>query len=136
MAMKKQFTKEEKEAYFQRLRDRWNYAKNMSADEKQQAEAIILTHGLNVSYMGYYIVMLQLRAQHLDGIPYLDTKTFQGWKESGFMVRKGEKSTITGLTWISTKQGDAEPASDDKPERAFMFPKEYHLFHRSQVEPI
>ena len=66
-----------------------------------------------------------------DGIPYLDCKTFMGWKERGFIVRKGEKSLIAGITWVSVEGKEGEP--DDN---GFKFPKEYHLFHRSQVEAI
>ncbi len=133
--MKKQFSKEEKSAYFTGLRSQWNAAKSISEDEKQQAAAVMLVHGFNVSAIGYYFVAAQMKAQGLEGIPYVDARTFQGWKESGFHVRKGEHSTLCGITWIKaiTEGESTEPDSEGK---GFVFPKEYHLFHRSQVEPI
>ena len=76
-----------------------------------------------------------MQAQQLEGIPYLDARTFQGWKECGFMVRKGEHSTLSGITWIKATTG-SESAEPGEEEKGFVFPKEYHLFHRSQVEPI
>ena len=133
--MKKQFSKEEKSAYFAALRDRWNKAKVLSEDEKKEAAAIMIAHGFNVSAIGYYFVAAQMKAQGLEGIPYVDARTFQGWKECGFHVRKGERSTISGITWIKTTTG-SESAEPDTEEKGFVFPKEYHLFHRSQVEPI
>ena len=133
--MKKQFTKEEKSEYFAALRDRWNSAKTLSEEEKQQAAAIMLVHGFNVSAVGYYFVAAQMKAQGLEGIPYVDARTFQGWRESGFHVRKGEHSTISGITWIKATTG-SEATEPETEEKGFVFPKEYHLFHRSQVEPI
>jgi hypothetical protein len=133
--MKKQFTKEEKSVYFAGLRSRWNDAKSMSEEEKQQAAAIMLVHGFNVSAVGYYFVAAQMKAQGLEGIPYIDARTFQGWKECGFQVRRGEHSTLSGITWIKalTETESTEPEGEGK---GFVFPKEYHLFHLSQVEPI
>ena len=57
--------------------------------------------------------------------------TFEQWKERGFIVRKGEKSLISGITWVSVegKEGEAN-------DNGFKFPKEYHLFHRTQVEEL
>jgi hypothetical protein len=74
-----------------------------------------------------------MQAQGLDGLPYIDAKTFQGWKESGFVVNKGEHSTLSGLTWIGAKITNKDTGEE---ETAYVFPKEYHLFHRSQVSPI
>lgn len=123
-------TDAEKKAYFQSLRDRWNEAKQKLADgDIKLIEAIIATHGLNVSNNGFMFVKMQLEAQHLDGLPYLDAKTYKGWCENGFKVRKGEKSTLDGITWITcNKKTD--------PEKSFMIPKGYHLFHRSQVTAV
>ena len=133
--MKKHFTKEEKAEYFAGLRSRWNAAKSISEEQKQQAAAIMLVHGFNVSAAGYFFVAAQMKAQGLEGIPYIDARTFQGWKESGFHVRKGEHSTISGITWIKATT-ESEATEPDTEEKGFVFPKEYHLFHRSQVEPI
>ena len=132
--MKKQFTKEEKSAYFAALREQWNKAKGMSEEQKNQAAAIMLAHGLNCSQVGFCYVFAQMQAQGLDGIPYVDARTFDGWKESGFRVRKGEHSSLSGLTWIKAKS--TSEGIPDEETKTFIFPKLYRLFHRSQVEPI
>jgi hypothetical protein len=123
-------TATEKKAYFKSLRDRWNKAKQQLADgDIKLIEAIIKTHGLNVSNNGFMFVKMQLEAQHLDGLPYLDAKTYKGWLGTGFRVRKGEKSTLDGITWVNcTKKVD--------PDKTFMMPKGYHLFHRTQVDAV
>jgi len=123
-------TELEKKAYFKSLRDRWNLAKQkLAAGDIKLIEAIISTHGLNVSNNGFMFVKMQLDDQKLSGLPYLDAKTYRGWLENGFRVIKGEKSTLDGITWITcNKKTD--------PEKSFMIPKGYHLFHRSQVAAL
>ncbi len=126
-------TKAEKQVYFKQLRERWTQAKQMLNDEKiSEVQAIIATHGLKISNTGFMFVSLQMRRQGLDGLPYLDAKTYKGWKENGFQVRKGEKSTLSGITWIAAGAGKDFDHEIDKAD--YVFPKEYHLFHRSQVE--
>ena len=75
-----------------------------------------------------------MRAQNLDGVPYIDAKTYQGWKQSGFQVKKGEKSTLNGIVWLKCGPKNASGEVDD--DSAFLIPKLYHLFHRSQVEAL
>jgi hypothetical protein len=134
-AMKKQYSREEKRAYFKALRERWRKAKELSEQEETEIQAIMMNHGLNISISGFVFVQMQMKAQGLPGIPYIDAKTYQGWRESGFQVRKGEKSTLNGLTWVRCNDGsvdDQEPNEVD----SYVMPKEYHLFHKSQVVPI
>jgi len=132
-------TKKEKQAYLKELRNQWKAAKQLLNEEKiSEIQAIIKTHGMNISAMGFFFVSIQMRQQNLDGLPYLDAKTYKGWKENGFHVKKGTKSTLSGITWINVGGGD-DPDIADKDHRGtddggFMFPKQYHLFHRSQVE--
>lgn len=57
-------------------------------------------------------------------------KTFKGWTEAGFKVKKGEKSQVKGLTRL--KSGSKGADDDD----GYVFPKVYHLFHSSQVEQL
>ena len=66
-----------------------------------------------------------------DGFPYIDCKTYKNWQENGFIVKKGEKSKIDGITWIAPKGKDGEE-EDGKG----LYPKRYRLFHRSQVEAL
>lgn len=133
------YTKEEKQAYLKKLRDQWKQAKTLLDEEQISAiQAIIKTHGMNISAMGFFFVSLQMKRLELDGLPYLDAKTYKGWKDNGFHVKKGEKSQISGITWINVGGGD-DPDIADKDHRGtddggYMFPKEYHLFHRTQVD--
>jgi len=130
--MKKEYTKEERQAYYKALRERWQAAKNVGNED--EVKAVMMQHGLNFSFRSYMFVKMQMNALGLDGIPYVDAKTFMGWKENGFMVRKGEKSQIDGLTWIAVNGKEIEPAEGDEEKHGFVMPKCYHLFHRSQVE--
>lgn len=133
--MKKEFTKEEKKEYYKGLRDRWNAAKSYASEDEIQA--IISNHGLNISIRSYCFVAAQMQELRLDGLPYLDMKTFQGWKENGFMVQKGQKSQVVGLTWITADQKDREVDTEQvEKTHSFVMPKAYHLFHRSQVQEI
>lgn len=126
-------SKQEKQAYNRELRTRWNAAKKLLTDGKvAEIEAIIMTHGLNISSTGFMIVSMDMKAQGLSGLPYLDAKTYKGWQENGFQVRKGEKATLGGITWIGVKRKEAKPGKDAKD--GFVMPKEYKLFHRSQVD--
>ena len=68
----------------------------------------------------------------LEGIPYLDCKTFHGWKDSGFHVIKGQHSLIKGITWITPTYKSKETGEEEISD--YSFPKEYHLFHRTQVK--
>ena len=130
----KTYTKEEKKVYFASLRERWATIKKAVDDKKlDEINAIISEHGLKVSPYSYMFTAQSMKAQGYDGIPYLDCKTFMGWKDRGFMVKKGEKSTITGITWISV---DTKHSEDNGTEETFKMPKEYYLFHRSQVEAL
>jgi len=117
------------------LRQQWQAVKQLSGQD--EVRAIITERGLKISVFGYLFVKMQMNKLGLEGTPYIDCKTFIGWKESGFMVRKGERSQIKGITWISAGSRnevvmtDAETGAD-----SYLFPKEYHLFHRSQVEEL
>jgi len=124
-------TKIDKKEYYHNLRQRWQQAKELSKTKEDQIKAIISTHGMNISHTGFMLVAQQLKEQSLDGLPYLDAKTYKGWIENGFQVQKGQKSTLSGVTWISVK-GKA----DNDEDNGYMMPKEYKLFHRSQVEEV
>ena len=128
--MKKTYSKEERTQYFQDLRDRWQAAKNLAQDNAILAahnEAQVIA-GRSISLASFADVKKQLADLNLSGTPYVDTKTFKAWRDSGYQVRKGEKSKITGLTWIK--------ANDDDKKTSFTYPKVYALFHCSQVVPI
>ena len=125
-------TTEEKKEYMTSLRNRWNQAKKLFTDGEAKAVDIIMAiHGMKYSRMGFFFCKLQMQQQNLDGIPYLDCKTFKGWIDNGFCVRKGEKSTVSGVSWVSVGSKGEEAKDLDN---SYMFPKEYKLFHRSQVD--
>lgn len=124
----KTYTNAEKKKYFSDLRDRWNKSKKLAQEDKE-AEAMWREAGGKVSYTSFYFTLAQMRTLGLEGTPYVDCKTYNGWKDSGFIVKKGESSKISGVTWISTKK-------DDEEEDGYKFPKSYHLFHKSQVQTL
>lgn len=128
-------TKEERSAYFATLRDQWKASK-VQADQDQDARAKWQAIRDNapdgkMSYYGFFFCYQSMKAAGLDGLPYVDAKTFNGWKASGFIVKKGQRSLISGITWISpkTKEADGTVSEDD----SYCYPKAYALFHRSQV---
>ncbi len=123
------YTKEQKKEYFKKLREEWKAAKAaLDAGQIEKIEAIRLTHGLKISAISYWFVARQMAKKGMDGIPYVDAKTYDGWVNTGFRVRKGEKSQLSGITWVNV--------GEENDKDSFMFPKEYHLFHKSQVEAI
>ena len=132
----KTYTVEEKKTYRQSLRDKWlAVKKSYTQSELTAAEAIIASHGLNVSGYSFMFTAMQMKTLGYEGLPYLDCKTYQGWKDAGFQVMRGEKSRISGVTWIGVS--DKKENSDVTVKNdGYVFPKEYHLFHRSQVEAI
>ena len=133
----KTYTKEEKKEYFKSLRGKWQTIKNaVDAKELDKIKAIIAEHGLNVSPWSYAFTAASMAYHGFDGIPYLDCKTFQGWHERGFQVRKGERSKIKGIVWIGLGNKSEDPEIAEKSESGYMMPKVYYLFHRSQVDPI
>lgn len=129
----KEYTKEQKAEYFKALRDRWAQSKELSEkdnDAKSHYEAMRReSPTASISYTGFYFALMAMRAQNLNGIPYVDAKTFNGWITAGFKVKRGEKSTIEGITWIKAEKKTED--ADDK-----LYPKRYALFHKTQVEEI
>lgn len=99
--MKKEYTAEQKRAYFQGLRERWTANKEAAAkdtDALAQYEAMrIESPSGRVSFYSFYYTLQDMRAQGLEGLPYIDAKTFKSWREAGFMVRKGEHSKLKGI---------------------------------------
>ena len=123
----------DKNVYFKGLRDRWNTNKALAEADKDamgKYEAMQKESPSGISYYGYYFCMQSMKAQGLDGVPYLDCKTFHGWKLAGFIVKKGEHAKIDGITWIAIKD------KDGKENNEYVYPKVYKLFHRSQVEEL
>jgi len=129
------FTAEQKKEYFQGLRNQWKVAKDMAETAEIKAAWLEAqrTTGGTFSVASFAWVFDQMKKEELDGVPYVDAKTFQGWKKSGFSVQKGEKSNLTGIVWMEVKE---VKKGEKEAEDSFMMPKVYHLFHKSQVQPI
>ena len=106
------YTKEQKKEYFANLRESWNNCKQLSEIKGKEIDAIINNHGLSISRTGFMFVSMQLEQQGLDGLPYLDAKTFKGWRENGFKVVKGQKSTLSGITWINCEKKNSDEKDD------------------------
>lgn len=132
------YTKEQKNQYFQSLRNRWKESKILADnDEKTKAiyqEVINTTTAGRFSYYSFYFTLLDMQRENLEGLPYIDCKTFKGWVESGYKVKKGEKSKIDGLVWLHPKSKDEN--GEEVENEDLLYPKLYHLFHKTQVMPI
>lgn len=130
----KSYSKEDRETYFQELRNRWKESKKL-AENDETAKALHREAGNGISYWSFYFTLQSMKAQGLEGLPYVDCKTFKGWKETGYKVKKGEHSTIDGIVWMhpKVKNDDGELIDDDD---NFLYPKLYHLFHKTQVEAL
>ena len=87
----------------------------------------------------FVFVMQQMMALGLEGTPYVDTRTFDGWLEVGRCVRRGEKSRLFSFTFIG-KEPKAEAPADQSggamDENRRLYPKTTYLFHISQTDPI
>jgi len=122
-------TKLTKQEHSAKLRKEWSEIKNsLTADQISEAEAICKAHGLNFSATGYAFCKEQMAQANLTGTPYVDCKTYAGWKKAGFQVSKGQKSFGYGITWLKVEKKTKE--------ESFIYPKQYALFHASQVEAI
>ena len=130
-------TKEEIKQYYASVRKQWLAAKLLSQRPNCAYRAAwehALTTGLTVSFTGWVFTAIQMESLGYDGLPYIDCKTFHGWKDMGMAVIRGQKSQITGCTWIPAVRSEKQQTDGD--EISNMYPKVYHLFHRSQVLPI
>ena len=135
-SMVKTYTKEQKAAYFQKLRDDWKLSKQM-AENNENTKAMFRESGLEgVSLTSFHYVLQQMQAQKINGIPYVHAKTFNKWVEAGFKVKRGSKSTLEGITWVSAKGKEEKEKKNGEEDISYIFPKVYHLFHEGQVEAI
>jgi hypothetical protein len=133
------YTKEEKQKYFEGLRAKWQANKALAeadTDAKKAFEAMQAESPSGISYYGYFFCLQSMRSQGLAGLPYVDCKTFNGWKLAGFIVKKGEHAKIDGITWISGGEKKEGLTANTEADDGFMYPKNYKLFHKSQVEAI
>jgi hypothetical protein len=107
--------------------DLWRLAEKWGEDEAIGIVAATIKEqaGIEVSDRNIRMVAMQLDALELPGLPYVHTRTFEGWRSAGRQVRKGEKSGIFSITWIG--------GGEDEGSR---YPKVTNLFHLSQTDAI
>ena len=126
----------ERKAYMASLRNQWQAAKKTAENPEVKGLYQLLmaqSPEMRISMYSFAFVLSDMRRVGMDGLPYLDCKTFNSWKDCGFKVKKGEKSQIHGIVWKSFETQE----KDNKGQNLeFLFPKAYALFHRSQVEAI
>lgn len=127
------YTKEQRNAYFAGLREDWKKSKAL-ADNDEEAKALYKETGGRYSYYSFFFTLQDMRKNGFEGLPYIDCKTFNGWKDAGFKVKKGEKSKIKGIVWMHPTSKDDNGETTENED--VLFPKLYHLFHTSQVEEI
>jgi len=119
----------------QELLTRYKESKKRMKEENKEEEIrqFIQSHGLSISPFSFFFVSMQMKALGFDGIPYRDCKTLKAWNSEGKYIRKGEKSRISGVTWIKASyKNDAGEYEEDSASR--LYSKEYKLFHRSQLK--
>jgi len=126
------YTKEQKKKYLSDLRRRWKESKRLADNDK--TALALFREGHRGSYYSFYFTLLDMKKFGYSGVPYIDCKTFGGWKESGFKVKKGEKSKIRGIVWMHPISKDSE--GNEAENDMYLFPKLYNLFHKTQVEAI
>jgi hypothetical protein len=135
--MQTKYTAEQRAEYMKSLRARWaaNKARaDQDADAKAKWQAVQAeAPDARISFYGFYFTLMSMQEQGLAGLPYIDAKTFNGWRASGFMVRKGEASKIEGVTWM---RGTSKKDDDDASGAGALYPKRYALFHKTQVEAM
>lgn len=78
-----------------------------------------------MSATGFVFCQVWMKQAGFDWLPGLDMKTYKGWKTFWMTVKKGEKSKVAGITWLWVK---------NKEDEEFLMPKQYNLFHTSQVQ--
>lgn len=130
---RKQYTPEEKRAYYQSLHQEWREAKE-AAQGNGETEAIFKHLQKmkidRLSLVNIQLVLMQAQALGLEGMPYIDFKTYKEWQRSGFQVRYGETAKVHTITWIGQDE------DEDEEKEGYRFPKLTSLFHSSQVDPI
>lgn len=92
--------------------------------------------GIRVSTYSFCEVQEVMKKRNLAGVPFLDTKTFNGWRAVGRRVKRGEKAIYQSVSWnkIENIKEHADGTIEVKDE--FSGGKVYSIFHISQTEEI
>ena len=129
------YTQQEKRDYYTELRRKWKETKELAKTNEYGAiyEAVTAL-GVDTSEESIAFVYHQMKSLNLPGLPFVDMKTFNGWKKTGFTVKKGEHSQVSGLVW--TRIGEKKTEAGEIIQEGYSIPTAYKLFHTSQVQPI
>ena len=81
-----------------------------------------------------------VQMETVDGIQEIELPeaihTFNGWKQLGFTVKKGEKSSIKFPIWKHTSKMVVNQETGEENERSSMFMKTAAFFTFAQVEEL
>ena len=129
------YTKKQKSEYFRNLRNEWKKSKELAKND-EAGKALHREAGNGTSYYSFMFTLYAMKEYGYDGLPYIDCKTFRGWKNSGFTVKKGQKAKINGMVWIKPTIKDENGQKIENDDDRVVYPKVYKLFHKSQVQAI
>ena len=131
----KKYTTQQKKEFYAKIRSDFATAKKEAEKlEFRRAYEHAQAQGLTMSLYAFVFVKIQLEKLGLKGIPYIDCKTFAGWKKNGYTVKKGQKSKINGITFLRIEPKKEDKEKEKESKNGFLIPKAYKLFHISQVE--
>lgn len=105
-------------------------------DEAYKYMKTLALVGIYTSPQSFLEVKSVLEAKNLEGVPFIDTKTFAGWQAVGRRVKKGEKAIYQSVTWnkIENIKEHADGSLEITDE--FRGGKVYSIFHISQTEEV
>lgn len=95
-------------------------------------------HGTPGQLANFAFVLAQLRRLGLNTYaPMVHVKTFNQWKNAGYMVKKGEKAQIYTVVWkMYDKVKNAETGKEEKVQSEDMRPVIVPVFHMGQVKKL
>jgi hypothetical protein len=129
----------DKAGYYSQLRQEWQQAKDTweaNKDYQVLYDNAVKSGVEGMSRYSFMFTKLQMEAKGLEGMPYLDAKTFKGWMKNGYCVNKGEHSLLTGIVWRLPKVKVEGKWVDDDDDNNYRLPMVYKLFHKTQVSPL
>lgn len=132
-----QFTKYSKNNIESIPRKWYNIYVNKKA-ARQEREKQAMTNAEIIYRASEELVMEgKLNAIVVNGTSILEEiHTFQGWKERGFKVKKGEKSDIKIPIWKYSSKKVEDKETHEEKEKSSMFMKTAAFFRSNQVERI
>jgi hypothetical protein len=121
------YTKKQRIAYYANLRKDWEKAQELASKDKKAVKLFNEVKKANKeakSIEAFYFTLAQMQKLNLKGLPYVDVKTFDGWLEAGFVVKKGQSHIVNGVVYKAINPN------------GFKVPSFCNLFHKNQVQAI